>query len=147
MQKEVKAERWASLSAVRCLNLALSCQTNSTRSPISDFGFNPNNLASVNRSSARADGEAAASSLHQAGHAASIACSLRPALLRSAFSFLAAGSKFRLLSAIIVLRECLPTAGHSYSDAFGRRSKTMASMLVSFLDSRFHVHRERCRAT
>ncbi len=81
---ELKTCRSAADSVPRCLKRALSFQTNSTRSPRSGFGASPNFRANANRSSAWADGLSEASSLHHAGHAASIAAVLIPDL-RSCF--------------------------------------------------------------
>src|SRR5262249_17342074 len=73
---------WLSVSFERCLNRASSFQTNSTSSWKSDFGLSPSLRAMVNRNSALADCDESASSLHQAGQAASIRGSLRPASFR-----------------------------------------------------------------
>jgi hypothetical protein len=86
---EVRAAFCSSVSAPRCLNRARFLQTNSTRSPSSDFGDNPRFRANVNRNSAFADAEVSARSLHQVGHAAFIARSLSPACLSCCRRFVA----------------------------------------------------------
>ena len=80
--KEVRADFCASSSVTRCLKSASFFQTNSTLSPSSAFGESPSLRASVNLSSAHADRESSASSLHHAGQAGIDALSLRPARLR-----------------------------------------------------------------
>ena len=77
-----------SFSLARCLKRASSRQRKrgSSSSPSSEPGSSPSLRATPKRSSARAEGDASASSLHQRGHAASIARSARPRFLRWARS-------------------------------------------------------------
>src|SRR5260370_29184229 len=72
----------------RCLNLATSFQTNlgAPASTRSECGSNPSFRDNENRSSALADTDASASSLHHVGQAAFMAGSLRPILLRRCLS-------------------------------------------------------------
>lgn len=69
-----------SSSLTRCLNRASSRQRKRGSSlwESSELGSSPSRRAMPKRSSARADGDPSASSLHQRGHAASIAGSARP---------------------------------------------------------------------
>ncbi|GJD92486.1 hypothetical protein BHAOGJBA_6040 [Methylobacterium hispanicum] len=85
--KEARAARCSGFSVERCLNFASSFQTNSTRSPRRPLGETPSLRASAKRSSARPEASPEASSLHHVGHAASIACLLRPACRRLRLKF------------------------------------------------------------
>lgn len=80
---DVRMACCSAVSPVSRLNLAVSFHTNSTRSPNKDRGESPKLRARVNLSSAWADRELAASSLHHFGQAALMAWSLRPARLSS----------------------------------------------------------------
>jgi hypothetical protein len=77
--KEVSAACSVASCPDKLLNRAWPRHWNSTRSPIRDLGEMPKLRASAKRNSARADGTAAASSLHHVGQAASIAALLNPA--------------------------------------------------------------------
>lgn len=80
---EVIPDRSNSVSPLRCLNLAASLQTNlGAPSSRRECGSRPSFRDSENRSSAFADCEPSASSLHHRGQAALIAGSLSPKVLR-----------------------------------------------------------------
>ena len=87
---ELMATRCCSVSVVRRLNFPSPRHTNRGRSSSrSDWGSSPSFLARENRSSARAEMELAASSLHQSGHAALIAGRLKPRFRSSRLNFVA----------------------------------------------------------
>jgi len=77
--EDIAARSW-SLSPERCLNRASSFQINLgiPSSSRTDRASSPSFRATENRNSSLADDDGSAASLHQSGHAASIAGSLRP---------------------------------------------------------------------
>ena len=81
MQKEVSIDCCSPPFTRRCLKRASSFHTNSTLSPSKDLGDSPRFRARANLSSTRAERETVAASLHQAGQAALMAGSLKPACL------------------------------------------------------------------
>lgn len=85
---DVIPARSISVSPLRCLNLAISLQTNlgTCASSRSECGSKPSFRDSENRSSALAEADASASSLHHVGQAASMAGLLSPMPWRRCFS-------------------------------------------------------------